>query len=134
MRNPSSLVLFSATLCVYFTVQISSVAAKCKGPWANHMCFGGNGKRSWTAPLPEVDKRDDDVGRTLLRNVLLNRLDSYPPQGGYYSDSESFNPIGSDSTEEELPYNREQQLRQLIKEQILRREMAALVDDDDVYD
>lgn len=84
----------------------------------NFLVFTGNGKRSWTAPLPEVDKRDDDVGRTLLRNVLLNRLDNYPPQGGYYSDSESFNPIGSDSTEEELPYNREQQLRQLIKEQV----------------
>lgn len=30
MRNPSSFVLFSATLCVYFTVQISSVSGEYK--------------------------------------------------------------------------------------------------------
>lgn len=137
MRNPSSFVLFSATLCVYFTVQISSVSAsKCKGPWANHMCFGGNGKRSWTPPVqePEMNRKDDELGRTMLRNVLLKRLNTYPSMSSYYSDSESFYPMGSDFTEEGDSMSRENELRQLLKEQILRKEMAALVGDDDVYE
>lgn len=52
----------------------------------------------------------------------------------YYSDSESFYPMGSDFTEEGDSMSRENELRQLLKEQILRKEMAALVGDDDVYE
>ncbi|XP_061167422.1 uncharacterized protein LOC133176303 [Saccostrea echinata] len=132
MRNSSSFVLVSATLCVYFSVQLSSVtAAKCKGPWANHMCFGGNGKRSWSPSRQAVDKRADDMGRTLLKSVLLKRLNSFPPEEKYYNDLDSFYPLDSDLTEKDDSSIKEQEIREYLKEQLLKREMAALTEDDE---
>ncbi|XP_048765946.1 uncharacterized protein LOC125673407 isoform X2 [Ostrea edulis] len=131
MRKSSYFALFSATLCVYFSVQISSVTAKCKGPWANHMCFGGNGKRSWSPPPPEVeDKRADEFGRTVLRNVLLKRFNSFEPEDKYYSDSDRFYPMDSEFREEGDSGVKNDYLRELLQEQLLRREMAALTEDD----
>lgn len=80
----------------------------------------GNGKRSWSPPVqePEMNRKDDELGRTMLRNVLLKRLNTYPSMSSYYSDSESFYPMGSDFTEEGDSMSRENELRQLLKEQV----------------
>lgn len=46
-------------------------ARKCRGPWAIHACFGGNGKRSDPSLSP--------VGESsLLRQYLLRELPSFP--------------------------------------------------------
>lgn len=67
-----------------------------------------------------MNRKDDELGRTMLRNVLLKRLNTYPPMSSYYSDSESFYPMGSDFTEEGDSMIRENELRQLLKEQVNR--------------
>lgn len=67
-----------------------------------------------------MNRKDDELGRTMLRNVLLKRLNTYPPMSSYYSDSESFYPMGSDFTEEGDSMSRENELRQLLKEQVNR--------------
>lgn len=79
----------------------------------------GNGKRSWSPPPPEVeDKRADEFGRTVLRNVLLKRFNSFEPEDKYYSDSDRFYPMDSEFREEGDSGVKNDYLRELLQEQV----------------
>uniref|UniRef100_A0A0B6ZT42 Uncharacterized protein n=1 Tax=Arion vulgaris TaxID=1028688 RepID=A0A0B6ZT42_9EUPU len=60
-------VSFALVSCVYLLVFTSPATAKCRGQWAIHACFGGNGKRSDPNMSPETN-----IEPSLLRRVLFS--------------------------------------------------------------
>merc|ERR1712154_104448 len=52
---PGTSFVMTLCSCLYLlTISCPSVSGKCRGSWAIHACFGGNGKRSSLPSLPSL--------------------------------------------------------------------------------
>lgn len=116
-----------ALLITYFTSSTSGFTNKCRGRWAIHACFGGNGKRS--GPPTDLTKTNQN-DQLLLRKILLQNsdLDNYKIDNYDLSPSE---PILEQSSEnnglEDL-----KTLSDLVQELIYRQRLRDLADADDI--
>jgi len=81
--TPGSSFVVALCSCLYIlTISCPGASGKCRGSWAIHACFGGNGKRSSlpSAPAPASPTHRhrqsllDKVPPTTLRQMLVTDL------------------------------------------------------------
>jgi len=76
---PGTSFVMALCSCLYLlTISCPSVSGKCRGSWAIHACFGGNGKRSSLPSLPSPTHHRatvlDKLPPATLSQLLLRDL------------------------------------------------------------
>lgn len=117
-----------AILVTYFSSTSSGFTNKCRGRWAIHACYGGNGKRS--GPPTDLSKNNEN-DQLLLKKILLQNSDI----NNYGIDDFDITPIDPLEEQYKSGYNGLEDLKtlsDLVQELIYRQRLRELADNVDM--
>lgn len=107
---------------------LSGFTNKCRGRWAIHACYGGNGKRS--GPPTDLSKNNEN-DQLLLKKILLQNSDI----NNYGIDDFDITPIDPLEEQYKSGYNGLEDLKtlsDLVQELIYRQRLRELADNVDM--